>query len=236
MTVKQTRQEEIEIDLADIALEIKRNIALILICTLLGLAVVAAWSFCLLKIGYIAKCVFRLPGDINEWQVNTCAEVLRCDIRDGFTLSRVRAIRNSFVLEVSFAGDSQEQIEQDMKRYLPMAEEKLNTLLSEQKKANLQKKFLKKLQRDLAALVIEPNLSNEEAERRLSYLQQQLQDLEADKTFARAELLGSEPKVTEAVPDRKGNLIMGLVGGLFLGTLYVLLRYIIRRSYGAQKA
>ncbi len=232
VTERQAPPEEIEIDLVDLALELKKNIKLILGCALLCLALAAAYSFLTMKPSYTASGQLRLPSNTEAWQVNTCAELLRADQEEDFTLAAVQQVPDSFVLRLVFRGEEEEKVAQDLRSYLPTAVEKVNKLLVQKQEADFQRGLVNTIRRDVAALAAQPGVTAEEVGRRLAYIKTKVEELEADKVYLQAELLTAEPEVKEVVPDRQGNLILGLVCGLFFSVVYVCVRYFVRRTGG----
>ncbi len=226
--------DEVEVDLIDLVLELKRNIGLILGCALLCLALAAGWVFFVSKPVYTAHGFIRLPS-IADWQVNTCAEVLRADQTEESTLSEVSPLVRSFMLRLSFKADTAEQVAEDAKAYLPRAAEKLNRLLREREKADFQMSLLNIIRHDLADIAVRTDAGSSEMERRLVYLTEKIRGLEAGKVFQRVELLSGEPEVVEVLPERRSTLFFGLVCGLIFSCGYVLIRYIIRLSYVERK-
>ncbi len=146
-------QDEVEVSLFELAEELIRHWFVIATIVIACGAVAAFYAYATLApVSYQYLGRLRLPINTGAWQINTCVEVLRCDIGAVPGLNAVWQGKNSHVLILEFRGPEGSALRAQATQYLLQAKAKADDLLLGQLKADFERNIIKELQRDMAAL------------------------------------------------------------------------------------
>ncbi len=230
----QNNNDEIEIDLRELWHELKKNFLLIAGVTATFVAAAAVYSFMVIKPSYQCTSLVRIPTNVGGTQLNTCIEILKSEASKPASLSSLALVKGTYALKFTFAGANAEAIEKDREDYLPKAVEKINTLLYEADKQRLANEIVRTIKGDIANInrkVEEENISNEEINKKLDYLLNKIEKRELNYIFPEAELIAeANSAVNTIMPNKKKNIVLALVAGMFLSCGFVVTRYIFNKE------
>jgi len=194
----------------------------------------AVYSFMVLKPSYQCTSLVRIPTNVGGTQLNTCIEILKSEASKPSTLSNLALVKGTYALKFTFAGAVADAIQKDREDYVPKAVEKINTLLYEADKQRLSNEIVRTVKGDIANInrkVEEENISNEEISKRLDYLLNKIEKRELDYIFPKAELITeTNSAVTTIMPNKKKNIALAFVAGMFLSCGFVVTRYIFNKE------
>lgn len=230
----QNNNDEIEIDLRELWQELKKNFKLIASVTSVFVIAAAVYSFVMLKPIYQCTSLVRIPTNVGGTQLNTCVEILKSEVTKPQSLSSLALVKGTYALKFTFTGSNAENIEKDRENYVPKAVEKINTLLYEADKQRLSNEIVCTVQGDIADInrkVEEENITNEEINKKLDYLLNKIEKRELNYIFPKAELITEANSVVNTImPNKKKNIALALVAGLFLSCGFVVTRYIFNKE------
>lgn len=229
--LRRCNDDEIEIDLVELWHELIGNAGLIGGITAAFVAAAAAYSFMVLKPVYGYSALLRVPN-YNVTLQNTCVEMLKGDIGQ-CGLSGVGLTKGSAVIRLSFSGTNPEKLTTDAKAYLPKAVEKVQRIVDEGDMTRIANERLNIMQTDINDIRL--RMSNErsgvEIVNRLDTLLKRLDEKEANKASLKVELSAPEKASNVPIaPNKKKNIGLAFVAGLFLSCGWVIARYVFRKS------
>lgn len=120
--------DEIEIDLVELFVELKKKWRLIAGTTLAFAAAAAFYSFCIAKPVYQYNALIRIPtvGLNHGYVINTCLELLKND-----SAASVTDIRNTSLIKLSFNATTSDEAKKMAEAYLPKATNLVNKIVTE---------------------------------------------------------------------------------------------------------
>ena len=230
----QKHNDEIEIDLRELWQELKKNFLLIAGVTATFVVAAAVYSFMVLKPSYQCTSLVRIPNNVGGTQLNTCIEILKSEASKPSTLSNLALVKGTYALKFTFAGANLETIQKDREVYVPNAVEKINTLLYEADKQRLTNEIVRTIKGEISninRMVELDNLTAEEVNKKLDYLLNKVEKRELDYIFPEAELIAeANSAVNTIMPNKKKNIVLALVAGMFLSCGFVVTRYIFNKE------
>ena len=230
----QKHNDEIEIDLRELWQELKKNFLLIAGVTATFVVAAAVYSFMVLKPSYQCTSLVRIPNNVGGTQLNTCIEILKSEASKPSTLSNLALVKGTYALKFTFAGANLETIQKDREVYVPNAVEKINTLLYEADKQRLANEIVRTIKGEISninRMVELDNLTAEEVNKKLDYLLNKVEKRELDYIFPEAELIAeANSAVNTIMPNKKKNIVLALVAGMFLSCGFVVTRYIFNKE------
>ena len=200
----QNHNDEIEIDLRELWQELKKNFKLIIGVTTAFVVAAAVYSFMIAKPVYQYSALIRIPANVgnNSMLVGTCQEVLK---NDG--VASVSLIKNTHIIKLNFMAGSPESANLIGEKYLPVAADKVNKIVDEFNSVRIESDIVKTL-----------NIGAFEA------INKQNKKFEAE--VIKQEKVSNVP----VSPNKKKNIVLAFVAGLFLSCGFVVTRYIFNKE------
>ena len=197
--------DEIEIDLVELFGELKKNIKFIGGVTILFATVVAVYSFYIAKPVYRYNAMIRIPANIinHEFTVNTCLELLK---NDG--VASVKNARRTSLLSLSFDAYSPADAKAVAEAYLPKAMEKVNRIIKGADGVVVDKDVVGNNQEAVMLVKVNSSFAND----------------------TKAELILQNKQLDVPVsPNKKKNIAVATVLGLFVSCGYVIGRFLLKK-------
>ena len=230
----QNHNDEIEIDLRELWQELKKNFKLIAGVTTAFVVAAAVYSFVMLKPSYQCTSLVRIPNNVSATQLNTCIEILKSQTSKPSTLTNLALIKGTYALKFTFSGANAGVIQKDREIYVPKAVEEINTLLNEADKQRLANEIIKTVNADVANInrkVEEESISNLEINKKLDYLINKVEQREINYLFPKAEIIKeANGTVATIMPNKKKNIYLAFIAGLFLSCGFVVTRYVFNKE------
>ena len=128
--------DEIEIDLAELFGELKKNWKLIVSTTVAFATAAAVYSLCIAKPVYQYNAMIRIPANIGNhgYTINTCLELLK---NDG--VASVTNLRSTSLLKLTFSSNTPQDAKKAADAYIPKAARKVNEIIKEADGDSLEK-------------------------------------------------------------------------------------------------
>ena len=203
MEDKKLQNDEIEIDLRELWHELKKNLRLITGVTTAFVVAVAVYSFYIVKPVYQYSALIRIPANIgnNSMIINTCQEVLK---NDG--VASINLIKGTHIVKLNFMAGTPVEAKNKGESYLPIAANKVNKIVDEFNSIRIESDIIKTL--DVGAI----------------------QAFNTQNKRFEAEVIKKEDVSNVPVsPNKKKNIILGFIAGLFLSCGFVITKYIFNK-------
>ena len=200
----QNHNDEIEIDLRELWQELKKNFSLIAGVTVTFVVAATVYSFVIAKPVYQYSALIRIPANVgnNSMLVGTCQEVLK---NDG--VASVSLIKNTHIIKLNFLAGSPESAKLIGEKYLSIAADKVNKIVDEFNSVRIESDIVKTL-----------NIGALEA------INKQNKKFEAE--VIKQDKASSIP----VSPNKKKNIVLAFVAGMFLSCGFVVTRYIFNKD------
>ena len=225
--------DEIEIDLVELYGELKKNANLIIGTTVAFIVAAAIYCFMIAKPVYQHDVLFRIPANVNNVQINTCNEVLKSQIGVAKGLSGVAVLKNSSIVKLSFSGGTPEQVELDMNSSIPRLEQQVNKAFIEEDRRRFSNDIAKSINNEVSFIgkrLLNNDVTNSEAKEYLKKITQKVELLEQNYLFPQVEVIKKDKVSAVPVsPNKKRNIAIAAVLGLFLSCGYVTARFLIKK-------
>lgn len=205
----QNNNDEIEIDLRELWQELKKNFSLIAGVTVTFVVAAAVYSFMIAKPVYQYGAMIRIPANVgnNTVVVNTCQEILK---NDG--VASISLIKNTHLIKLNFLAGSPEAAQVAGEKYLPVAATKVNKIVEEFNSVRVDSDIIKSL--NVVALdVATVDVVNKQ-----------------NKKFEAEVIKQDKASSTPVSPNKKKNIALAFVAGMFLSCGFVVTRYIFNKE------
>lgn len=228
-----------EVDLRELYAELKKNVRLISLITLLFILSAIIYNFIILKPIYQYSMFLRLPDNVIVSQINTYVEILKNDIKPGGILIDVRRLQESSLLVCTFEAGSVDEVLKESNAVLPGMAEKINKIIYETDRQRFHNEVVKDIQEDIAMIrdkVIDTNSNFDEINKRLKYITNKLELTEENYIFPKVEIIkGRDISHTPIQPNKKKNIGISFLLGILLSCSYVIGRYLFSNSTENEK-
>lgn len=225
---------DIEIDLREVYQELKKNVKLIAGVTCAFAAAAAVYSFAIAKPVYQYDRLIKLPINQGSWQVNTCVELLKNDTGKNNSLASVTLLKDSYILKLTFSGGDATVVKETADKYLPKAVNLVNGVLVDKQKADFENETVKSIKNNVSYItskIVENSFTSNDTNESLKYLVKRIDESTKNKIFLKAEpVVDEQSTAVQVEPNRKRNIGLATVLGLFLSCGYVVGRYLFRKS------
>lgn len=233
MLKEDSYQNKDEVDLRELYAELKKNIRLISVVTIIFILGTIVYNFIILKPIYQYNMFLRIPDNVSVSQINTYAEILKNNIKPGGGLIDVRRLQDSSLIVCTFEAGSVDEILKESNAVLPEMVEKINKIIYETDKQRFYNEVVKDVQEDIARVrnLAIGNTSNfDEINNRLKYIANKLEIAEENYIFPKVEIIQSRDiPQTPIQPNKKRNIGVSVLLGILLSCSYVIGRYLFSK-------
>lgn len=189
----------IEIDLGDIFCELRKNLKLIAGIAVAFAASAAVYSYVIAKPVYQYNVMLRIPANVGN-HAYTVNTCLALLKNDG--VASVSNISNTSLLKLTFSSNSPVDAKKAADEYVPKAEKKVNDIIKEVDGGSLEKAI---------SMVAKQDTSKIMQEHKVEVIRQEK---------------GMDVPVS---PNKKKNIIVATVLGIFVSCSYVIGRFLWRK-------
>lgn len=229
-----------EIDLLELFGEFKKRWKLIAGTTLAFAAAAAIYSFAIAKPVYEYTAFIRFPNNVSGEQIYSFMETIKDDIKPEDQLKdKVNKIvsatvpRNTRLIRITFEGESVEKVKEIGSQYMSSALNDINGVIVAQAKQRFAKEIVMLIQQDteyISSKMHENSLTAADADGRLKFLVDKVQEKEKNQLFINAEFAKDVNVPEKPVrPKKAKNIVIATVLGLFMSSLYVLAKCLISK-------
>ena len=237
---KNIKTDNDEIDLVDFFSELKRQWKLIVGTTVVFAAAAAIYSFAIAKPVYEYTAFIRFPNNVSGEQIYGFMETIKDDIKPEEQLKdKVNKIvsatvpRNTRLIRVTFEGESIEKVKEIGSQYMSSALNDINGVIVAQERQKYAKEVVKLIQQDteyISSKMHENSLTATDADGRLKFLVDKVQEKEKNQLFINAEFAKNVNVPEKPVrPKKAKNVVIATVFGLFMSSFYVLGKCLLRK-------
>ena len=221
--------KDIEIDLVDLWKVIKKNAKVIVGVTVGFAAAAAIYSYTMVKPVYSYEAMIRIPNHVSDKQINTCLEILKVQCIAGNAM-----VKGTSLLKVAAtSGDSKIAV-QTVNDALPKIAGVIDYIIAENDRRNFQRNVVTDIKNNIAAISnssVTNTFSVEEANRKLQVLLDKVERSEAEYLSNNVEIIKSpNESATEIIPNRKKNIILAAVLGIFLSCGYYISKFLLSEN------
>lgn len=233
--------DEIEIDLAELFGELKRNVKLIAGTTLAFIVAAAIYCFMIAKPVYEYTALISFPSNVGGSQINGFMETIKDDIKPAAQLKDknnkivdAKVLKGAPIIKVTFEGESVEKVKQFGDAYMKMAFARINKVIVDKEQQKYDREVVELIKKDteyIASKINESNYTAGDADKKLDFLIKKIEEKEKNKLFLKAELAKEENIPEKPVrPKKAQNIAIAAVLGLFLSCGYVTARFLIKKQ------
>lgn len=241
------QDRELEIDLIELLREIKKQLPLVILTTLLFAAAAYAYKFVYLPPTYTYTRLVKYPTrtaygwQIPDQEILSYVVIFRTDMGNAALwkeggkgrLTAVDFVREKNVatklIQFQFSGTDPEYIKQVSRKYLESVVQRLNDSFAEANEDEFNHRFYRTANDELRynnALLGASSASSEGVANYQALLKERLEALEKDKIFLKAKIIEAPNLQPSRVSNRRFVMVVGFLG-LFLSLGYIVCRYIL---------
>lgn len=219
-----------EVDLRELYAELKKNLRLISMVTIVFILSAIVYNFIILKPIYRHNMFLRLPDNVSVTQINTYVEILKNNIKPEGGLIDVRRLQDSSLIVCIFEAGSVDEVLKESNAVLPGMAEKINKIMYETDRQRFHNEVVKDIQEDIAmvrAIAIDIDSNFDEINNKLKYITNKLEFTEENYIFPKVEIIQSRDiPHTPIQPNKKRNIGISFLFGALLSCSYVIGRYL----------
>ena len=236
--MQEMRDEVIEVDLRDLCRELMKAKKIVIGTTLGFVAAAAIYSFAIAKPVYGYSAMIQFPDSVSGSQLNSYVEIIKDDIdpdnKEVNKLAGVSLMRNTAVIKLSFEGESNEAVKTFADAYMKKSVDNINKSVADigkQKFANEDVQLIKGEISYIASKLNESGFTSKDAEERLKYLCERLEQRDAKQIFLKAEV-AKEASLKDKPIRPKGvkNIALAAVLGFLLSSMCVIGKFLWKQG------
>lgn len=219
-------RKDIEIDLLDLWNALKKNAKVITGVTACFGAAAAIYSYSVLKPVYSYEVMIRIPSHVSDKQINTCLEVLRVQ-----GVNSVSTVKGTSLLKVSATEATPQDAVTIVNEALPKVTNVIDHIIAENDRRNFKRGIVDEIKNNIVAISnssVNNTFTVEEANRKLQALMDKVERSEAEYLSNNVEIVKAvNEKAIEVAPNRRKNIILAFILGLFLSCGYYISRFLL---------
>lgn len=223
----------IEVDLGDIFFELRKNLKLIVGGAVAFAASAAVYSYVIAKPVYQYSAMIRMPAHVSGMQLNTCVEVLKNSIGSGNSLSQISLVNGTFMIRLTYSGNSPSVIKEDCEKSIPVFVDKIGTILKEEESRKFSYDIARSIKNDISKIrekVVLDNASQANVDNQLQAILERVNSIEKNYLSPKVEVIKPESVSNVPVsPNKKKNIIVAMVLGVFVSCSFVIGRFLWRK-------